>query len=69
VIRLYERTVVPALGGALSRREAYDYLVTSIEGFADPGRVRAAMGSAGLTAVRTSGLHLGSVCVHMGIKP
>jgi len=68
MVRLYERTVVPALGGVLSSRAAYDYLATSIEGFARPEEVRATMAAAGLSDVRTSALHFGGVCVHRGIR-
>jgi len=68
MVRLYERTVVPALGGVLSSRAAYDYLATSIEGFARKEEVRATMAAAGLSDVRTSALHFGGVCVHRGIR-
>ncbi len=69
VVRLYESTVVPAIGGVLSRRDAYQYLRTSIGAFASPHEVRGMFEMAGLTAINTTEMNLGSVCLHVGLKP
>lgn len=68
LVRWYERTVVPYLGGILSRREAYEYLSRSISEFAEPAEVRAMMVHAGLVGVGSVAMHLGSVYAHVGLK-
>ena len=68
LVRAYEKTVVPALGGTLSRRSAYRYLSGSIAGFASPAEVRQMMSRAGLAAVQSVAMNLGSVYAHWGVK-
>lgn len=68
LVRLYERTLVPLVGGALAPRNAYAYLANSIQAFARPPEIREMMELAGLAAVRTVSMHLGSVCAHVGAR-
>jgi demethylmenaquinone methyltransferase/2-methoxy-6-polyprenyl-1,4-benzoquinol methylase len=68
LVGAYERWVLPVLGGALSRREAYAYLRDSIQRFHTREEVARMMERAGLERVRTRDLQFGSVCIHVGIR-
>lgn len=68
IVRGYERTIVPVLGAALGRRDAYHYLSRSIAAFASPEVVRQMMSRVGLVALETKEMNLGSVYAHRGVK-
>jgi demethylmenaquinone methyltransferase/2-methoxy-6-polyprenyl-1,4-benzoquinol methylase len=67
-ILLYERRILPMIGGALSDPEAYTYLPNSISAFETPQQLAEIMGSAGLKNITVKGMNFGSVCLHIGIK-
>lgn len=67
-ILLYERRILPMIGGALSNREAYTYLQNSIGAFETPKQLAEIMDSAGLNNITVKGMNFGSVCLHIGIK-
>lgn len=69
LVRAYEWLVIPIVGGTLSRREAYQYLASSIASFMSPEQLASAMRAAGLTGVETRAMHLGSVYLHRGVRP
>jgi demethylmenaquinone methyltransferase/2-methoxy-6-polyprenyl-1,4-benzoquinol methylase len=69
LVRAYERTIVPMLGGLISRRSAYRYLAGSIAAFASPAEVRMMMTKAGLRSVTSMDMNFGSVYAHRGYKP
>ncbi len=69
LVRAYERFVIPLVGGTLSRREAYQYLASSIASFMSPAELASAMRAAGLRGVETRAMHLGSVYLHRGVRP
>ena len=67
---LYSRWVMPAVGGAISRRrEAYAYLPASVARFASRARLAETLRDVGLADVRWVDLTFGMVCVHVGVKP
>mgnify|MGYP005857311833 CR=1 FL=1 len=68
LVRGYERTVIPLLGGAFGRRDAYRYLSSSIAAFAGPEELRTMMSRAGLERIETRTMSLGSVYAHLGVK-
>ena len=68
VIAFYERSVLPTIGGLLSRREAYTYLQASIQRFHSREELTQIMENAGLTDVCVYDLNFGSVCIHLGTK-
>lgn len=67
-ILLYQRRILPLIGGALSNREAYTYLPNSIDAFENPQKLAEIMNSAGLENITVKGMNFGSVCLHIGIK-
>jgi demethylmenaquinone methyltransferase/2-methoxy-6-polyprenyl-1,4-benzoquinol methylase len=67
---VYTRRLVPLLGRLVAGdADAYSYLPTSMGKFPAPPRLAAIMTGAGLRPVRYRLLMLGSVGVHVGIKP
>jgi demethylmenaquinone methyltransferase / 2-methoxy-6-polyprenyl-1,4-benzoquinol methylase len=68
IVGLYERYVLPIVGGALSRRTAYTYLHESIQRFHSREELARMMERAGLEDVQVRDLHLGSVCIHAGVR-
>ena len=67
--RLYLKTVLPVVGRALSgSKEAYDYLSSSIQGFASHDEVRRFFTDAGLPDVRRKKLTGGVSFIYRGIK-
>ena len=67
---LYNRRVLPLVGGALSGdRSAYEYLAASIERFATVGEAREMMTRAGLVNVRSESLTLGVAALLIGEAP
>lgn len=69
LVRAYEATIVPAIGGLLSRGDAYRYLRDTIRRFHTPEELKSIMVTSGLTDVRYLRLFPGAVCVHVGRKP
>ena len=66
----YLRWVVPFLGGLVTGdREAYTYLPRSVDEFPAADRLAALMHAAGLRQVRYRFLGLGTVAIHIGVKP
>jgi demethylmenaquinone methyltransferase/2-methoxy-6-polyprenyl-1,4-benzoquinol methylase len=66
----YFTRVVPRVGGWLSGdAEAYHYLPTSVASFPDAKTLLDLMGIAGLAAVEYELLGMGTVALHVGIKP
>jgi ubiquinone/menaquinone biosynthesis methyltransferase len=67
---LYNRRVLPLVGGALSGdRAAYEYLARSIERFASVEEARAMFTEAGFSFVRSEELTLGVAAIVVGDKP
>ena len=68
--RVWSRTAIPALGATVSgRREAYRYLVESIEGFPDQRSFAAKIADAGFEAVDWSNLTFGIAAIHRARRP
>jgi demethylmenaquinone methyltransferase / 2-methoxy-6-polyprenyl-1,4-benzoquinol methylase len=66
----YFTRIVPTVGGWLSGdAEAYHYLPTSVASFPDAETLLTLMRSAGLAAVEYELLGMGTVALHVGIKP
>ena len=67
--RLYLRSVLPAIGGALSgQRSAYRYLSDTVDSYRTPDELRAMAAAAGWAQVRYEGLTLGTVGVVSGLR-
>ncbi|HEY7530043.1 MAG TPA: ubiquinone/menaquinone biosynthesis methyltransferase [Gemmatimonadota bacterium] len=67
---LYERRVLPAVGGAVSGHpEAYSYLPSSIAAWADPASLAHRFRGAGFEHVRTRALSGGIVALHEARRP
>jgi demethylmenaquinone methyltransferase/2-methoxy-6-polyprenyl-1,4-benzoquinol methylase len=65
--RLYLRTVLPAVGGAISGQpKAYRYLSDTVDSYRTPGELGAMAMSAGWTDVRYVGLSFGTVGIIRG---
>lgn len=70
IYRVWSRTAIPALGATVSgRREAYRYLVESIEGFPDQRSFAAKIAGAGFEAVDWSNLTFGIAAIHRARRP
>jgi demethylmenaquinone methyltransferase/2-methoxy-6-polyprenyl-1,4-benzoquinol methylase len=68
--RLYSRTVLPALGGAISgHREAYRYLPASVAEFPDARTLGLQLQAAGFEEVRFRTLTAGIVALHEARHP
>ena len=67
--RLYNRWIVPLAGRFLSRADAYEYLVKSIEYFPESGAICDAMSGAGFRNVSTKVLSAGIVTLFTGDAP
>ncbi len=67
--KLYNRTFVPLVGKLLSRGEAYNYLVRSIENFPEPQTICDAMSDAGFRNVSQEKLSGGVVTLFTGKTP
>lgn len=69
LIRFYTRTVVPFVGGLVSRRkEEYEYLQTSIAAFPEPAEFQAMMRTAGLEVETSRPLTFGACWLFVGRK-
>jgi demethylmenaquinone methyltransferase / 2-methoxy-6-polyprenyl-1,4-benzoquinol methylase len=67
---VYFTRVVPKIGGWLSGdADAYRYLPTSVASFPDATALLGLMRAAGLAAVEYELVGLGTVAIHVGIKP
>ena len=66
--RLYLDRLLPAVGGLLSRKEAYRYLAESIQGFPVPEVLSALLEDAGFSEPRYSRLSGGIVALHVAEK-
>ena len=68
--RFHFRYVTPWIGGALAGdREAYTYLPQSAQGFMSAPELADAMRGAGLEVTTYKKLALGTVAIHVGLKP
>ena len=68
--RFYTRKVLPAIGGLISGdKEAYAYLPKSVKRFFRPDELSALMISVGYRPVRYRLMTLGSVALHIAVKP
>ena len=68
--RFHFRYVTPWLGAALAGdREAYTYLPQSAQSFMSAPELTQAMRDAGLESVECKKLALGTVAIHVGLKP
>jgi demethylmenaquinone methyltransferase/2-methoxy-6-polyprenyl-1,4-benzoquinol methylase len=68
--RLYFDRIVPLLGGLISGdRDAYGYLPRSTGAFPDAETLAAMLAGAGLTQVRFRRLMLGTVALHVAVRP
>ncbi len=66
--RIYLDRLLPALGGLLSRKEAYRYLAESIQGFPVPEVLVGLLEEAGFSEARYSWLTGGIVALHVATK-
>ena len=67
---LYSRTVMPLLGGAVSRdRAAYRYLPESVEEFPSPERFVEIMAGAGFADCKYKSLTFGTARIYLARKP
>jgi ubiquinone/menaquinone biosynthesis C-methylase UbiE len=65
--RLYLRTVLPAVGGALSGQPAaYRYLSDTVDSYRTPSELRSMAASAGWSNVAFAGLAAGTVGIVSG---
>lgn len=70
VLGLWSRTAIPALGALVSgRREAYDYLVESIQRFPNQQEFAAMIEAAGLVGVDWRNYSFGIAAIHSARKP
>ena len=68
--RAYSRFVIPRLGAWVSRnRDAYVYLIDSIEGFPDQEQMKALFEQAGFVDVSYRNYSFGIACLHAGVRP
>lgn len=68
IVNLYHRLVLTRIGGLFSNREAYSYLVASINEFHSREELTSMMEKAGLRDIRVYDMNLDCVCVHIGTK-
>jgi demethylmenaquinone methyltransferase/2-methoxy-6-polyprenyl-1,4-benzoquinol methylase len=67
--RLYLKTLLPAIGGALSGQpSAYRYLSDTVDSYRTPDELRAMAAAAGWSDVRYESLAMGTVGVVCGAK-
>jgi demethylmenaquinone methyltransferase / 2-methoxy-6-polyprenyl-1,4-benzoquinol methylase len=65
--RVYLRTMLPAIGGAISGdRSAYRYLSDTVDSYRTPGELREMAMAAGWRDVRFHGLAMGTVGILVG---
>jgi ubiquinone/menaquinone biosynthesis C-methylase UbiE len=65
--RLYLRSMLPAIGGALSGQPAaYRYLSDTVDSYRTPAELREMAGAAGWSGVTYSGLAMGTVGILSG---
>jgi demethylmenaquinone methyltransferase/2-methoxy-6-polyprenyl-1,4-benzoquinol methylase len=70
VFGLYLQDIVPLMGMFVAgETDAYDYFQSSISAFVTPDEVARIMSQAGLVALRPISLVLGSVVIHIGVRP
>ena len=69
LVDFYLFSILPRIGGLLSRREAYSYLPESMRAFVSREELAAIMARAGLREIRMRDLNFGTVCIHLGTKP
>jgi demethylmenaquinone methyltransferase/2-methoxy-6-polyprenyl-1,4-benzoquinol methylase len=68
--RLYTRTVLPKIGGWISGdAEAYSYLPRSVGRFFRPEELASVLKKVGYDQVRYHLMTLGSVALHLGVRP
>ncbi len=68
--RIYTRRIIPLLGRIIAGDgDAYSYLPNSMGKFPPPPRLAQIMEAVGLRKVRYRLLMMGSVAIHLGIKP
>ena len=68
MIRFYTRTIVPFVGGLVSRRKEYRYLQTSIAAFPEPAEFQQMMRAAGLEVEVSKPLTFGACWLFVGCK-
>ncbi|MBI2886364.1 MAG: ubiquinone/menaquinone biosynthesis methyltransferase [Chloroflexi bacterium] len=67
--RLYLTRLIPFVGGLVSGQpEAYHYLSTSVQAFANPQELLDIMYQSGYTQAFFEGHNLGTIAVHVGIR-
>ena len=68
--RLYLKTLLPAIGGAISGQpSAYRYLSDTVDSYRTPDELRAMAATAGWRDVRFEALAMGTVGVMSGVNP
>ena len=68
--RLYLKTLLPAIGGAISGQpSAYRYLSDTVDSYRTPEELRAMAAAAGWSNVRYEGLAMGTVGILSGSRP
>ena len=68
-VDFYLFSILPRIGGLLSRQEAYTYLPESMKQFVSREELSAIMERSGLREIQLYDLNLGTVCIHTGFKP
>lgn len=70
LVLLHLRVVIPLLGRLVAREAAaYRYLPQSTQAFKTPEELAALMREAGLRDVRWRGFMLGTIAIHVGVRP
>ena len=68
--RLYLKTLLPAIGGAISGQpSAYQYLSDTVDSYRTPDELRAMAAAAGWARVRYERLAMGTVGILIGDRP
>jgi len=65
----YFQKILPAIGGLLSKRSAYQYLPDSVLGFPDQEEFKRMMSTAGFQRLQSCDLTFGIATVYLGDKP
>ncbi|MDE2126884.1 MAG: bifunctional demethylmenaquinone methyltransferase/2-methoxy-6-polyprenyl-1,4-benzoquinol methylase UbiE [Armatimonadetes bacterium] len=69
IVDFYLFRLLPRVGAIFSRRDAYRYLPESMKRFLTRAELRDRMELSGFTNVTWHDMHLGTVCIHVGVRP
>lgn len=69
IVKQSMKMVLPSLGAAFGKKEAYTYLPESIQHFWDREKLKESMEKAGFKDILITNLFFGNICIHRGMKP